>query len=86
MSTATYTEVHNNFGQFFNRVIDDADTLVVNREDSESAVLMSMSEYNSLMETLHILSSNETMTDIRQAEADLRAGKGVEVNIDELSN
>lgn len=84
MSTATYTEVHNNFGQFFNRVIDDADTLVVNREDSESAVLMSMSEYNSLMETLHILSSNETMTDIRQAEADLRAGKGVEVNIDEL--
>ena len=84
MSTATYTEVHNNFGQFFNRVIDDANTLVVNREDSESAVLMSMSEYNSLMETLHILSSNETMTDIRQAEADLRAGKGVEVNIDEL--
>lgn len=84
MSTATYNEVHNNFEHFFNRVIDDADTLVVNREGADSAVLMSMDEYNSLMETLHLLSSQETMADIRQADADLRNGKGIEINIDEL--
>ena len=84
MSTATYNEVNKNFGHFFNRVIDDADTLVVNREGNESAVLMSVSEYNSLIETLYLLSSPETMADIRQADADLRAGKGIEINIDEL--
>lgn len=84
MSTATYNEVNGNFEHFFNRVIDDADTLVVNREGSESAVLMSMNEFNSLMETLHLLSSPETMTDIRQADADLRNGKGIEININEL--
>lgn len=84
MSTATYNEVNRNFEHFFNRVIDDADTLVVNREGAESAVLMSMNEFNSLMETLHLLSSPETMADIRQADADLRDGKGIEINIDEL--
>ena len=84
MSTATYNEVHSNFGHFFNRVIDDADTLVVNREGSGSAVLMSMGEYNSLMETLYLLSSPETMADIRQADTDLKSGKGIEINIDEL--
>lgn len=84
MSTATYKEVHSNFGHYFNRVIDDADTLVVNREGNESAVLMSMNEYNSLIETLYLLSSQETMADIRQADADLRNGKGIEINIDEL--
>lgn len=84
MSIATYNEVNRNFGHFFNRVIDDADTLVVNREGDESAVLMSVNEYNSLIETLHLLSSPETMADIRQADADLRAGKGIEINIDEL--
>lgn len=84
MITATFNEVRNNFGIFFNRVIDDADTLVVNREGTDSAVLMSMNEYNSLMETLYLLSSPETMKDIRQADADLRNGKGIEINIDEL--
>lgn len=84
MSTATYNEVLGNFGLFFNRVIDDADTLVVNRDENESAVLMSMNEYNSLMETLYLLTSPETMADIRQADVDLRNGKGIEVNIEEL--
>ena len=31
MSTATYNEVHSNFEHFFNRVIDDADTFVIQR-------------------------------------------------------
>lgn len=84
MSTATYNEVSNNFGHFFNRVIDNADTLVVNCEGDKSAVLMSVNEYNSLIETLYLLSSPETMADIRQADADLKSGKGIEVNIDEL--
>lgn len=84
MSTATYNEVHSNFGLFFNRVIDDADTLVVNRDGNEAAVLMSMNEYNSLMETLYLMTSPETMADIRQADVDLKNGKGIEVNIDEL--
>ena len=84
MNTATLQEVNKNFRLYFDRVVGDIDTIVVNDNGDESAILISLTEYNSLMETLHLMSSNETMDDIRQAEKDLRAGKGIEVNIDEL--
>lgn len=41
-------------------------------------------EYNSLMETLYLMSSRDTMADIRKAEQDIKEGKGIEVNLDEL--
>ena len=84
MNTATLQEVNKNFSIYFNRVVDDIDTIVVNGKDKDSAILMSLTEYNSLMETLHLMSSKETMDDVRQSEKDIRAGKGIEVNIDEL--
>lgn len=46
--------------------------------------MMSLDEYNSLKETEYIMSSEQTMNEIRQGEEDLKAGKGIEVNLDEL--
>ena len=37
-----------------------------------------------VQETEYIMSSEQTMNDIRQGEEDLKAGKGIEVNIDSL--
>ena len=39
---------------------------------------------NSLKETEYIMSSEQTMNDIRKGEEDLKAGRGIEVNLDEL--
>ena len=47
-------------------------------------VMISLEEYNSLKETEYIMSSEQTMNDIRKGEEDLKAGKGKEVNLDEL--
>lgn len=84
MRTATYTDFSTNIGKFYNSVSDDLDTIIVNKEGSDGIVMMSVSEYNSLLETLYLMSSPETMADIRQAEADIKAGKGIEVNIEDL--
>ncbi len=46
--------------------------------------MRSMRKSSSLEETLYIMSSPETMTDIRKAEQDIKDGKGIEVNLDEL--
>lgn len=46
--------------------------------------MISLDEYNSLKETEYIMSSPETMAAIRQGEEDIRNGKGIEVNLDEL--
>lgn len=84
MRTATFNDLNSNFGSFYNEVSDNLDTIIVNKGKDEGIVLMSLNEYNSLMETLYLMSSPETMADIRQAEADIKAGKGVEVNIEDL--
>ena len=84
MRTATFSDFSSNVKNYFNSVIDNCDSIIVNRNSDEAAVLLSLDEYNSLMETLYLMSSRETMTDIRQAEQDIKEGKGIEVNLDEL--
>ena len=73
-----------NIKNYFNSVIDNCDSIIVNRNSDEAAVLLSLDEYNSLMETLYLMSSRDTMADIRKAEQDIKEGKGIEVNLDEL--
>lgn len=84
MRTTTYKDFSSNVGAFFNTISEDFDTVIVNKDGSEGVVMMSISEYNSLMETIYLMSSPQTMADIRQAEADIKAGKGIEVNLEDL--
>jgi antitoxin YefM len=84
MRTATFSDFSSNIKDYFNSVIDNCDSIIVNRNSDEAAVLLSLDEYNSLMETLYLMSSRDTMADIRKAEQDIKEGKGIEVNLDEL--
>ena len=84
MRTATFSDFCSNIKNYFNSVIDNCDSIIVNRNSDEAAVLLSLDEYNSLMETLYLMSSCDTMADIRKAEQDIKEGKGIEVNLDEL--
>ena len=79
MRTATFNDFSSNIKNYFNSVIDNCDSVIVNRNSNEAAVLLSLDEYNSLMETLYLMSSRETMADIRQAEQDIQEGKGIEM-------
>ena len=84
MRTATFSDFSSNIKNYFNSVIDNCDSIIVNRNSDEAAVLLSLDEYNSLMETLYLMSSRDTMADIRKAEQDIKEDKGIEVNLDEL--
>ena len=84
MRTATFSDFSSNIKNYFNSVIDNCDSIIVNRNSDEAAVLLSLDEYNSLMETLYLMSSRDTMADIRKAEQDIKEGKGIEVNLDGL--
>ena len=84
MRTATFSDFSSDIMNYFNSVIENCDSIIVNRNSDEAAVLLSLDEYNSLMETLYLMSSRDTMADIRKAEQDIKKGKGIEVNLDEL--
>lgn len=84
MRTANYTDFRANLKGYIDSVIEDCETVIINRGNDSGVVLISLEEYNSLKETEYIMSSPETMRDIRLGEEDLKAGKGIHVEIEDL--
>ncbi|ELM6618818.1 type II toxin-antitoxin system Phd/YefM family antitoxin, partial [Vibrio vulnificus] len=54
MRIVSFTEARNGLKAVLDGVVNDADTTVITRRDSEDAVVMSLDYYNSLMETVHL--------------------------------
>ncbi|OJU48063.1 MAG: prevent-host-death protein [Bacteroidales bacterium 45-6] len=84
MKTANFTDLRSNLKGYIDSVIDDSETVIVNRGKGTGVVLMSLEEYNSLKETEYIMSSPQTMEEIRTGEKDLEAGRGIGVDMDKL--
>jgi len=55
MRVVSFTEARNGLKAVLDSVVNDADTTVITRRDSEDAVVMSLDYYNSLMETVNLL-------------------------------
>lgn len=57
MKVVSFTEARNGLKRVLDSVVNDADTTIITRRDSEDAVVMSLDYYNSLMETVHLMRS-----------------------------
>lgn len=57
MKVVSFTEARNSLKRVLDSVVNDADTTVITRRDSEDAIVMSLDYYNSLMETVHLMRS-----------------------------
>ncbi len=55
MQAITYSEARNNLATHLDRVVNDCDITVITRQKAEPAVLMSLREYESWVETMHLL-------------------------------
>ena len=53
------------------------DRYVISKRGKPEAILMCIDDYEGWLETLGIMSSEETMRDIRSAKAELKKGKGL---------
>ena len=49
------------------QVSDDGDTVIINRSENKNVVLISLREYNSLKETLHLLGSEKNRSRLMSA-------------------
>ncbi len=75
MQVVTFTEARNNLKTILNRVIKDADCILITRDDAEDAVVMSLDYYNSLMETLHLLKTPANAAHLQKSIKQFRQGK-----------
>lgn len=75
MKIISFTEARNSLKAVLDGVVNDADTTVITRRDSEDAVVMSLDYYNSLMETVHLLRSPKNAEHLNCSIAQYHAGK-----------
>ena len=75
MDVVTYSEARKNLKAVMDRVVDDSDFTIVTRQRGEPIVMVSMSEWNSIQETAHLLSSPRNAERLRASIAEIEAGK-----------
>ena len=83
MITATYTELRSNLKGYLDRVVKDSDNVIVNRGNG-AVVIMSMEEYESMVETAYIMSQPDLVEAIRRGDEDVKNGNYEIVDVDEL--
>ena len=75
MRIVSYTEARNGLKTVLDGVEADADIAVITRRDGADAVVMSLAHYQSMAETLHLLSSPANAAHLAESIAQYQAGK-----------
>ena len=57
MQAVLYSEARNNLRGIINKVCDNFEEYIITTKEKQSAVLISQEEYNSMKETIYLLSS-----------------------------
>lgn len=81
MIATNYSEFRINLKKFLDEVEDSNETLVIKRGTGKGSVMISLTEYNSLMETVHLLSSKKNADRLYESIQQMREGKTVEKNL-----
>ena len=84
MIAANFTEFRTALKNYLDRVEEDNETLIIKRKTGKGTVLISLDEYNSIMETLHLLSSKANADKLYESIQQMKSGQTVEKNIVEL--
>src|SRR2546423_5742481 len=84
VDVTTYSEARQTLARLMDRVVKDNEPVIVARKKRGSVVLVSLSEWNSIQETLHLNSTRANAKALMKAMDDLEAGKGVEMTMKEL--
>ncbi len=84
MDAINITELRKNIKEILNKVVDDNNKIIVHRPNQEDVALVSLHEYNSLKETLELLSSPKNRDRLYLGMNQANEGKTTKINIDEL--
>ncbi len=77
MRTANFTDLRKNLKGYLDAVINDSDTVIINRDGNTGVVIMSLDEYNAIKDTEYLMSSPETMRAIREGQKEIEEGQGL---------
>ncbi len=78
MDAISYTAARSNLAQTMERVCADHDPVIITRTKSPSVVMISLEDYEALLETAYLLRSPQNAKRLLDSIAELEAGKGTE--------
>jgi antitoxin YefM len=80
MIHVTYTDLRQKLAHYMNRATGDRDAILVTRQGAEPVVMLAQSEYESMLETMHLMSSPANAQRLNQAMAQADRGEFIEVD------
>ncbi|MCP4433287.1 MAG: type II toxin-antitoxin system prevent-host-death family antitoxin [Gammaproteobacteria bacterium] len=75
MKVVNFSEARNQLKSVLDQVVEDADYTVITRRDADDAVVMSLDQFNRLMETVHLLKSPANAAHLSKSIQQYRTGK-----------
>jgi antitoxin YefM len=81
MKAANYTEFRTGLKKFLDEVENNNETLIIKRGSGNGTVLISLDEYNSIIETMHLLSSKANADRLYESINQMKKGKIVHENL-----
>ena len=84
MEAVTYTYARQNMAKLLDDVCNNSEVKIITRTNKPSAVMMSLDDYNSWMETCYLLSNPYNAEHLRKSIKQADKGELVDVKIEEL--
>ena len=81
MIAANYSEFRKELKKYLDSVELNNETLIIKRGSGKGAVLISLEEYNSIMETLHLLSSKKNAQRLYESIEQMQSGNTIQSNL-----
>ena len=86
MLAKTYSYVRNNLKAVCDTITDNDETVIVTRKNENNIVMMSIDQYNNIMENMHVRSSKKNYERLLESIEQLKAGKTVKKTDEERAS
>lgn len=83
MIAANYSEFREKLKKYLDDVEDNNETLIIKRKSGKGTVMISLDEYNSIMETMHLLRSKSNADRLYDSMRQMNEGHTVQKDINE---
>lgn len=81
MLAVNYSELRNNLKDYCDKTIDDLETILVTRKKDRNVVMISLEEYNNLLENSYIMSDSDYYKDLIQRVKDVEEDKVIQKDL-----
>lgn len=81
MLAVNYSELRKNLKDYCDRAVDNLETVLVTRKNEKNVVMISLEEYNNLLENAYIMSDLDYYKDLVKRAEDVKDSKVIEKDL-----